>query len=127
MKPCLLEKIEKQEINAKNFGFYWETIDQLIEQIISECHEIQEAHESKNRSHLQEEIGDLMQAAISLAVFCKFDPYETLSKSIDKFQKRYDALVEITHRDGLVNLHNKDFDVLNHYWKMAKKQTYSHD
>lgn len=54
---------------AKEFGFYWENFSQLIEQIQSECVEIQEAWDKKDIDHLQEEVGDLIQAAISLSIF----------------------------------------------------------
>ena len=118
---CLLKKVEKQEAEAQKFGFYWDNFLQLIEQIQSECAEIQEAWDKKQSAPLQEEIGDLIQAAISLAVFCKFDPYETLQKSIEKFQKRYDAVVRMALEDGRSNLHNQPIDVLMNYWNRAKK------
>ncbi len=117
----LFKRVEEQEITAKNFGFYWETVEQLIEQIRSECSEIVEAYQNNDRSHLQEEVGDLLQAAASLAIFCELDPGETLHKSCDKFQKRYDAVVSLVKKDGLDNLHNQPFDVLMHYWDEAKK------
>ncbi len=118
---CLLKRVEMQELEAKKFGFYWENVHQLIDQVQSECKEIQEALTEGDISHLQEEVGDLIQAAISLAVFCSLDPHETLLKSIDKFQKRYDALVALARRDGHEHLHQKSFDVLMEYWKRAKQ------
>lgn len=118
---CLLKRIEKQELEAKKFGFYWENVHQLIDQVKSECKEIQEALNEDDTAHLQEEIGDLIQAAVSLAVFCGLDPHETLLKSIEKFQKRYDAVVQLAQKDGHDNLHQKPFEVLISYWKRAKK------
>lgn len=120
---CLFKQLEKQEQVAKDFGFYWENFSQLIEQIQSECIEIQEAWDSKNTDHLQEEVGDLIQAAISLAVFCKLDPRETLSKSMEKFQRRYDAVVQLARSEGNENLHNQSFETLMDYWKRAKSKT----
>ena len=72
--------------------------------------------------HLQEEIGDLIQAAISLAIFCKFDPHETLLKSIKKFQQRYDAVVQLARSDGYENLHKQSTEQLMNYWKCAKNK-----
>lgn len=118
----LLKRVEEQETTARQFGFYWEHIDQLIEQIQNECKEVQEAWTKKDNVHLQEEIGDLMQAAISLAIFCHFDPHETLLKSIEKFQKRYDQLVDLAREDGRSHLHHQPFEVLLSYWKRAKQQ-----
>jgi uncharacterized protein YabN with tetrapyrrole methylase and pyrophosphatase domain len=117
---CLLKRIEEQELEAKKFGFYWENLPQLIQQIQSECKEIEQAWEHGDTSHLQEEVGDLIQAAVSLAVFCKLDPHETLSKSINKFQKRYDAVVQMARTEGYETLHHQPFDLLMSFWKRAK-------
>lgn len=121
---CLLKQVEKQELEAQKFGFYWENFQQLIEQIQSECLEIQDAWNKHNTSLLQEEVGDLMQAVIGLAVFCKLDPHETLLKSIEKFQRRYNAVVQMVQEDGYDNLlHQPSFEVLMNYWNRAKIQT----
>lgn len=122
---CLLQEVEKQEIAAKEFGFYWENFSQLIEQVQNECTEVQEAWDKEDAVHLQEEVGDLIQAAISLAVFCKLDPRETLMKSIAKFQRRYDVVVELARKEGHENLHKQSFETLMDYWKRAKIQTKS--
>lgn len=117
---CLLKKVERQELEAKKFGFYWENFDQLIQQIQSECVEVQEAWQKGEVSLLQEEIGDLIQAAIGLAVFCKLDPHETLFKITEKFQKRYDLVVQLACKEGHENLHNQSYDCLMNYWNLAK-------
>lgn len=118
----LLKRIEEQEIEAREFGFYWENINQLIEQIQSECLEVQEAWQKNDRSHLQEEIGDLLLAAISLAIFCGLDPQETLLKSSEKFQKRYKTVVKLAQTDGYHNLHQQPSELLMNYWKRAKQK-----
>ena len=78
----LLEKIVALENEASAFGFQWETTDQIIAQIQSECVEINEhlthGKGKANPIELQEEIGDLLHAVFSLCVFCKFSPQETL-------------------------------------------------
>lgn len=119
---CLFKRIEEQELTAKQYGFYWERIDQLLEQIKSECDEVEESSKKNDRAHLQEEVGDLLNAAVSLAIFCNFDPGETLHKSAEKFQRRYDDLVRLAKLDGHENLHQQPFEVLLHYWKQAKNQ-----
>lgn len=117
---CLLKRVEEQELEAEKFGFYWENYRQLMDQIQSEAREIQEAWEKGDKTHLQEEVGDLIQAAIGLAVFFRFDPQETLQRSIDKFQDRYDAVVEMAQKEGHATLHHQPYDVLMDYWNRAK-------
>lgn len=117
----LIQRVKEQETAARAFGFYWEHLDQLIEQIQSECQEIQEAWQTENRPHLQEEVGDLLLAALSLAIFCDLDPHETLHHSIEKFQKRYNQVVSLANQDGLTHLHGKSTQELLEYWNRAKK------
>lgn len=117
----LFKRIEAQENAARQFGFYWSNIDELITQIQSECIEIQEAWQSGEKKHLEEEIGDLLLASISLAIFCDLDPQITLCKSTEKFQKRYNSLVELAHTDGYSELKQQSVEVLMSYWKRAKQ------
>ena len=116
----LLKRIEMQEDVAKQFGFYWEDLNQLIEQIQSECLEIKDAYQRNDLKHLEEEVGDLLLAAVSLSIFCHLDPKKTLSKSIDKFQARYDRLVSLAQQDGHEHLKGKSLKVLLGYWERAK-------
>ncbi|MBA3721444.1 MAG: hypothetical protein H0W88_03485 [Parachlamydiaceae bacterium] len=58
---------------------------------------------------------------MSLAIFCDLDPQETLQKSINKFQKRYNTVVKLAQSEGHANLHKQPFDVLMDYWNRAKK------
>lgn len=119
MKIAYLRTKTKNE-QLRNFGFYWENFLSQIQQIQSECLEVQEAGDKQNIDHLQEEVGDLIQATISLAIFCKLDPHETLLRSIEKFQRRYEAVVQLASLDGHNNLHKQPIEKLMDYWKHAK-------
>lgn len=120
----LLDKATALEHEAAEFGFQWETIDQLMVQIQSECIEITEHLNSTNENGaaLQEEIGDLMHAVFSLCVFCKLDPEETLKKTLEKFQRRLQAVKAIAGEQQLSHLQGKSFDELMVIWKIAKNR-----
>ena len=70
---ALLDKVVLLEQEADAFGFRWETTDQIMAQIESECAEISEhlhaGFAQANQAELQEEIGDLLHAVFSLCVF----------------------------------------------------------
>ena len=119
----LMRQIEEQEREAKEFGFYWANIQQLIEQIQSECLEVKDAWNRNNSSQLQEEMGDLLLAAVSLAIFCKFDPHETLLKSFKKFQKRYQCMVKLAKNDGYETFQGQSTKILENYWNRAKQDS----
>lgn len=116
----LLEKVKKLELEADKFGFRWENPSQIIHQIKSECTEIEEQLEGTNPAALQEEIGDLLHAAFSLCVYCKFEPQETLEGTLTKFERRLTAVKQLVQADGKANLTGHSFVELMHYWDQAK-------
>lgn len=120
----LLEKLTTLENEADRYGFKWENAHQIMAQIQSECVEINEhldLTESENRVRLQEEIGDLLHAVFSLCVFSKFDPEETLTKSVDKFERRFNAVKALAQEKGLETLNGMSFGELMQFWNKAKK------
>ncbi len=118
-----MQQVQDTELSCRDYGFYWTHIDQLIDQVQSECLEVQECWEQHDLDHLEEEVGDLLLAATSLAIFCQLDPEATLKKSCAKFEKRYAKLKELAAKDGHADLQGQPFDLLLHYWKEAKQQT----
>lgn len=120
----ILEKLEQLEQKAVAFGLQWETKDQIMTQIRNECSEIEEhLYSSEQKDALQEEIGDLLHAAFSLCIFCNFSPEITLRKSVDKFERRLNAMNDIATEQGLSHLRGKSFDELMQYWAQAKVRT----
>jgi uncharacterized protein YabN with tetrapyrrole methylase and pyrophosphatase domain len=121
----LLKKIVALENEAAEFGFQWQTADQIIEQIQSECLEVDEhlrAETSESRLALQEEIGDLLHAVFSLCVFCKLDPKDTLQQTLEKFERRLQAVKTIAHEMKLANLREQSFHELMAIWQQAKRR-----
>ena len=121
----LLEKIVALEHDADQFGFRWETTDQIMAQIQSECVEINEHLTNRVGENypveLQEEIGDLLHAVFSLCVFCKLSPTDTLEKTLAKFERRLNAVKQLSHEQGLTNLTGLAFDELMSIWDKAKQ------
>lgn len=126
----ILNQLQALELEAKDFGFYWETASQIMRQIISEYHEVQ-AHLDdpllQTDSTLEEEIGDLLHATFSLCVFCHFHPEKTLQLAVDKFAKRFAIVKQLTLQDGFKSLHGLPFDTLMHFWNQAKELTQQTD
>lgn len=121
----LLDKVVALEEEASEFGFRWETTDQIMHQIQSECEEIQEhlrAGVSKeNQAELQDEIGVLLHAVFSLCVFCRFSPRMVLGQTLTKFERRLRAVKLIAEEEGLDSLEGQSFDELMCIWEKAKK------
>lgn len=125
MNKTNLQNLLLLEQDAKSFGFDWPNENEIIEQAINECHEIREAIKAQEApERIQEEIGDLLHAVISLCVFTGFDVEETLALVNKKFGSRMQALKKLTHESGLANLHGQSFEKLMEFWREAKIEAY---
>jgi len=116
----IFDKLTALETEAADFGFKWETAGQVIRQIRSEISETEIHLDDENKTKLQKEIGDLLHAVFSLCVFCKLDPQATLENSVNKFEKRFNAVRKLAVREGLTTLNGKSFDELMSFWDKAK-------
>jgi uncharacterized protein YabN with tetrapyrrole methylase and pyrophosphatase domain len=118
----LFDKVIFLDREATDFGFTWEHPAQLMDQLLSECDEVNEVlHQPERRHHLEEELGDLIFTAIALCVYCKFDPKNTLAQSLDKFEKRFAALKTIAAKEGFETLHDQPMELLQSLWNKAKR------
>lgn len=116
----ILNKLAQLEVDAADFGFKWETPEQIKQQILSELDEIDVHLQDHDRHKLQEELGDLLHAVFSLTVFCQFDPEETLTNSVNKFERRFERVKAITRKRGMEDLNGKSFSQLMDIWNEAK-------
>jgi uncharacterized protein YabN with tetrapyrrole methylase and pyrophosphatase domain len=124
MKTAPLNTLIALEKDARNFGFNWTDETMILEQVLSECQEIQEAIQLKeSKTRIQEEIGDLIHTAISLCLFAGFDVHETLSNVNEKFEERMTRVKQLTHELGLNSLKGKNMDFMLDLWQQAKIDT----
>jgi uncharacterized protein YabN with tetrapyrrole methylase and pyrophosphatase domain len=116
-----MKHLTNLENKAAEFGFKWETAEQIMAQIRSELKEIEVHLKDQDQEKLQDEIGDLLHAAFSLCIFCQFDPNKTLAHSVKKFEKRFNAIKQLTAAEGLNNLNGQTFQKLMEFWDKAKE------
>jgi ribose 5-phosphate isomerase B len=110
------------EKDAVAFGFDWPNSDMILDQIVSECAEIREAiQKGESPTRIQEEISDLLHAAVSLAMYSGFDVNETIAVINQKFGDRLDAVKALAKSRGLKSLHGQSFDFMLDLWNEAKK------
>ncbi|MDQ3143542.1 MAG: nucleoside triphosphate pyrophosphohydrolase [Pseudomonadota bacterium] len=83
-----LERAAKLQKRAARTGFDWPTIDGPKAKIREELDEIAEAPPEM----VEEEVGDLLFAAVNFARHLKVDPEEALRKANRKFEKRFRAI-----------------------------------
>ena len=110
--PALLRAYKVQKAVAKT-GFEFEDFDQVLAKIDEEK---QEFCNAKNADELEDEGGDLLIAVVNALRWKGVDPEVALSRSVEKFARRY-KYVE-SHLDG--DMKSKSMQELDALWEEAK-------
>jgi XTP/dITP diphosphohydrolase len=86
--PSIVKGWRIQE-KAAQVGFDWENYSQVREKLTEEIIEFDEAIQSNDMEHVEEELGDLFFTLINMARFLKIDPEKAVQKANQKFIKRF--------------------------------------
>jgi tetrapyrrole methylase family protein/MazG family protein len=105
---------------ASRIGFDWDNVDGVIEKLHEELSELQQACASQSAKYIEEEIGDVLFAAVNLARFLKIDPEIALKRTNAKFTSRFRAMEEFARSSGRV-LANVPRDEMETLWNQAKR------
>ncbi len=103
---------------VKEYGFKWESTNQIFEKLEEEIHELKEAIQSKKESNIKDEFGDVFFTLINLSNFLKINPDSALQNTNKKFLERF-SIIEHHAGDNIKKQTPKDFQRL---WKVAKKK-----
>ncbi len=114
------------EKDARKFGFDWPDQDMVIEQTISECQEVAtDIQNNASKAKIQEEVGDVLHAAISLCLYLGYDIEDTLSKTNQKFATRMHHLKALARQRGHDNLRGQPIEFMLKLWHEAKQKQYT--
>lgn len=119
--PALMHahKVSKK---AAKIGFDWESIDEVLNKVDEELKELREALKRKDKTDIEEELGDLLFAAVNVARFNAIDPEDALRKTIGKFINRFHFIEKELVKTGgsLKEASVKEMEVL---WNRAKEKS----
>ncbi len=118
--PSLIraEKIQKKAAKA---GFDWDKVEDALDKVLEEYHEILDVYKCNEREKIAEEIGDLLFAAVNVARFLDIDPDFALNYTIEKFICRFQYIEEkAISRD--VSLTQLTLDQMDKLWEEAKNK-----
>lgn len=117
--PALMKSQKVQE-KAKSAGFDWDNIEGAFEKVAEETNELKQALLENDAEEISDELGDLLFSVVNVARFCKMDAETALSKSTDKFVKRFTLLESISKErgQGIKGMTPKELDEL---WEEVKK------
>ena len=118
--PAILRAMSMQE-KARGAGFDWEEREQVWDKVHEELGEVEEACAEADRTHMEEEFGDLIFAAINAARLYGIDPELALGRTCSKFRRRFTFLEEHTIRQGR-NLNDMTLAEMDAIWDKAKAE-----
>lgn len=105
---------EKMQKRARKAGFDWDDVSGALDKVREETDELASA--IKGEGNAEEELGDLLFAAVNVARFLEVDQEEALRKAARKFHRRF-ARVEEMAGDALKGMSLAEMDKL---WDKAK-------
>ena len=111
------EKIKKKAAKA---GFDWRDIGRALDKLSEELDELKAAA-LKGEGDPAEELGDVLLAAASIALFLDADPEDALHRACDKFSVRFRKTEELAGERGL-KLDELSDGEQSALWKTAKKE-----
>jgi MazG family protein len=122
-----LTRAEKIGKRVAKVGFDWDTPEGAAAKVREELDEIAAAAETGDRSHLEEEIGDMLFSAAQLARKHGVDPEAALRDANLKFARRFHHVEARCREDG-IDIETAGIDHLGAYWsevRAADKDTKS--
>lgn len=89
--PAILEAYQITR-RAARVGFDWDNVEGILEKLAEESQELQDVLPDTNPARVEEEVGDLLFAAVNVARYLKLDPEIALKKANRKFGARFRAM-----------------------------------
>jgi len=113
--PALMraEKIQKK---ARKAGFDWDSVEPVLDKIAEETAELKQA--AREGSNVEEELGDLLFAAVKAGGFLGVDSELALHAACEKFIRRFRRVEEQANKP----MTEMDIPALEELWRRAKAE-----
>ncbi len=112
-----LWRAEKVQKKARKAGFDWNDWNGPMEKLGEELSELKTA--VAEGSNIEEELGDLLFAAVNLSRFLKVDTENALNAATDKFIRRFAMVEELAKERGQA-MEDMSLEALDKLWDEAK-------
>lgn len=110
-----LWRAEKVQKKARKAGFDWDDAQGALDKLSEEAEELKAA--VAQGSNIQEELGDLLFAAVNVSRFVKVDTEDALNAATDKFIRRFAKVEELAGDKPMPEMSLEELDKL---WDQAK-------
>jgi MazG family protein len=117
--PATLEGFQLTR-KASRIGFDWEDAGGVFEKMREETEELKKVLGNQDHQKIEEELGDLLFAAVNLSRFLKVDPEIALKKANAKFTRRFRTMEKLARESGR-EFKDLPREEMENYWEAAKK------
>src|ERR1700674_1504963 len=117
--PATLEGFQLTR-RASRIGFDWQDANGVFDKMQEECEELKKAVKEQDRLKMEEELGDLLFAAVNLSRFLKIDPEIALKKANSKFSRRFRAMERLARKNGR-EFKDLPREKMEAFWEETKK------
>lgn len=111
-----LTRAAKLQSKAAKAGFDWREISPVLDKLSEELEELRVA--VREKTNVEEELGDLLFAAVKAGRFAGVDGETALQKACEKFIRRFRAVERLAEGP----LDRLDVPTLEALWRQAKKE-----
>jgi tetrapyrrole methylase family protein/MazG family protein len=117
--PAVMEGFQLTR-RASRIGFDWDSAEGVLDKLREESAELQHALQSSSPQKIEEEMGDLLFAAVNLARFLHVDPEIALKQANAKFAARFRQMERMARASGS-ELADVSRPQMENLWERAKK------
>jgi ATP diphosphatase len=118
--PSLTRAVKLQN-RAARVGFDWPSTAEVIDKIVEEARELNDARATKSQADMFEEFGDLLFVVSNLARHLKIDPEAALRAANSKFTRRFRTIEAALARRGK-RPEDSDLAEMDALWNEAKAE-----
>lgn len=117
--PALVKAYRIQD-KARQVGFDWDDIREVLAKVHEELGELREAIE-QDPAAIEEEFGDVLFALVNYGRHLHIDPEQALEKTNKKFKKRFE-LMEQQILEDRKDMKGMPLPEMDRYWEQAKSK-----
>lgn len=118
--PALIKAYRIQE-KAANVGFDWENVNDVVAKVHEELAEFENELKAGDKTHMEEEMGDMLFSVINLARHLGINPENALEMTNKKFIRRFNYVEQEVLKSGH-QLKDTTLQQLDEKWDEAKSQ-----
>lgn len=118
--PALLRALKLQK-RAARVGFDWPDTSHVIDKIVEEAKELNEARDTLSQTEVEEEFGDLLFVMVNLGRHLGLDPESALRATNAKFTRRFEK-VEAKLADKGKTPQESNLEEMDALWDDVKRE-----